>query len=141
MHLQLVRRLGERPFRMDDPATRRHPLRAARGHDPGMSRRIAMLVATRQEVRHGFDAGVRMRFDAIDPRRHLEGPEVVEEDPRPDRVAIPGGQGAPHGEGPDRGDLRAQHALDGARLLEDRAHRLSTLYAPGPKAKTMSMPP
>jgi hypothetical protein len=128
---QLVRRLGERPLGMDDPAARRHPLRPARTHDAGVPGAIAVLVAARQEIGDSFDAGVGMRADAVLARLHPHRAEVVEEDPRPDGMALAIRQRAAHGERAHRGHLRVDHAFDRARrdgaLLEPRAHRRSAL--------------
>src|SRR6185436_20936636 len=113
-----------------DAATGRHPLRAARGDDPGMARGVAMLLAAREDVGHRLDARMRMRADPVALRLHAKGAEVIEEDPRTHRVALTEGQRAAHGERADRRDLRLRDVLDAAQRLfleECGRHFLSRL--------------
>ena len=79
------------------------------------------------------------------PGLATERPEVVQEHPGAHAVAVAERQRPKHGEGPHGRNLGLDHlrhrAGQGRSAVEDRAHRLSTLKAPGPKATTISMPP
>ena len=49
-----------RHFRVDQSGTRRHPLDIARMQLAGVSSRVFMLKTTRQQIRYGFKAPMRM---------------------------------------------------------------------------------
>ena len=104
-------------------------LRARVVADLGAYPGIAMLLPAREEVRDGLDPGMRMRADAVRARLDLERPEVVEEDPRTDRMALAKRQRAAHGESPHRRRLRRGDVRDRTRGLLERGahHALSTL--------------
>ena len=109
--------LRHRMLRMDDAAARGHPLRPTRGDDARVPRRVAVLLATGEDIGHGLDAGVRMRAHAVTLRFHAEGSEVIEKNPWADGVALSEGKRASNGERADGRDLGLRDVFDAAHVL------------------------